>query len=93
MFLVSIPHPKGENIVWTCVKDNITQYKKDFKAIGLSGFGYKLFEEEEYGGIQEELDGYPYLVHLINFWKVYWCNQVENMNQAVGEKNRLDKLG
>ena len=24
-FLVSIPHPKVGNIVWTCVKDNITE--------------------------------------------------------------------
>ena len=24
-FLVSIPHPKGGNIVWTCVKDHIIE--------------------------------------------------------------------
>ena len=46
-FLVSVPHPKGRNIVWTCVKDSITKEKEDCKDIGLCGFDYKLFEEEE----------------------------------------------
>ena len=50
MFLVSIPHPKGENIVWTCVKDYIIEEKEDYEAIELRGFNYKLFEEEEGGG-------------------------------------------
>ena len=34
---------KGGNIVWTCVKDNIIKENEDYKAIGLYGFGYKLF--------------------------------------------------
>ena len=34
-FLVSIPHPKGGNIIWTCVKYNITKEKDQCKAIGL----------------------------------------------------------
>ena len=49
-FLVSVMHPKVGNIIWTCVKDNIIEGKKDYKAIGLLGFDYKLFEEEEGGG-------------------------------------------
>ena len=42
---MSVPHPKGGNIVWTSVKDNITEEKEQCEAIGLSGFDYKLFEE------------------------------------------------
>ena len=49
-FLVSVPHPKGGAIVWTCVKDHIIDEKKKYKDIGLSGFYSKLFEEEE-GGV------------------------------------------
>ena len=49
-FLVYVPHPKGENIVWNCVKDHITNEKDQYKAIVLCGFEYKLFEEEEAGG-------------------------------------------
>ena len=49
-FLVSIPHPKGGNIVWTCGNDHIIDEKEQYEAIGLRGFDYKLFEEEEGGG-------------------------------------------
>ena len=44
---MSIPNPKGGDIVWTCVKDNIIEEKEDYKYIGPRGFGYKLFEYEE----------------------------------------------
>ena len=44
-FLVSVPHPKGGAVVWTCVEDDIIDEKEDYKYIGLSGFDYKLFEK------------------------------------------------
>ena len=44
---MSVPHMKGENIVWTCVKYHIIDEKKQCKAIGLRGFYYKIFEGEE----------------------------------------------
>ena len=47
---MSVPHPKGGNIVWTCVEDNIIKEKEDYKAIGLRGFDNKLFEDKE-GGV------------------------------------------
>ena len=43
---------KWGNIVWTCVKENIIKENEDYKAIGLCGFGYKLFEEEESREVQ-----------------------------------------
>ena len=49
-FSVSFPHPKGGNIVWTCVKDNIIEEKYQYEDIGLRGFEYKLFDKEE-GGV------------------------------------------
>ena len=52
-FLVSVPHPKGGAIVWTCVKDHIIDENEDYKDIGLPGFDYKLFEEEEGGETRE----------------------------------------
>ena len=60
-----VPHPKGGAIVWTCVKDNIIDENVDYKDIGLRGFDYKLFEEEEGGGTIDRLYGYNYLKHLI----------------------------
>ena len=50
-FLVSVLHPKGGNIVQTCVKDAIIKEEHQYKDIGLCGFDCKLFEEEEGGGI------------------------------------------
>ena len=75
-FLVSVPHPKGGAIVWNCVKDHIIDEKEDYKNIGLSGFDYKLFVEEEGGGAREGLYGYTYLKHLIQLYPVDW---VKNM--------------
>ena len=69
---MSVPHPKGGLIVWTCVKDHIIDEKEDYKDIGLCGFDYKLFEEEECGGNREVLDGYTYLKHLIQLWPGDW---------------------
>ena len=40
---LSFPHPKGEDIVWTFLKVHIIDENDKYKAIGLSGFGYKLF--------------------------------------------------
>ena len=48
-FLVSVMHPKRGNIVWNCVKYNIIKEKYQYNAIGLHGFEYKLFQEEESG--------------------------------------------
>ena len=50
---MSVKHPKGGAIVWNCVKDHIIDEKEDYKNIGLSGFDYKLFVEEEGGGTRE----------------------------------------
>ena len=62
---MSVTHPKGGTIVWTCVKDQVIDEKEDYKEIGLRGFDYKLFEKEGGERKREGLDGYPYLKHLI----------------------------
>ena len=49
---MSLPHPKGGNIVWNCVKDGIIAENEQYKDIGICGFDYTLFEEEEGGGIR-----------------------------------------
>ena len=49
---MSVPHPKGGKIVWTCVKNNIVEEKEDYKTIELRGFYYKSFKEEEGGGVK-----------------------------------------
>ena len=90
---MSVPHTKGGAIVWTCVKDHIADEKEDYKDIGLRGFDYKLYGEEESGGNREILDGYPYLKHLVQLWPGYWVSQMAKMNEAVFMKNRVSLNG
>ena len=90
---MSVPHPKGRNIVWTYVKDNIIEEKEDYKSIGIRGFDYNLFEEVEGRWIREVLDRYLYLKHLIKLCSEDWVKQMTNTNLAVGEKNRIDNYG
>ena len=88
-----VMHTKGGNTVLTCVKDNIIEEKEDHEAIGLHDFDYKLFEDEECGGIIEGLDGYNYLNHIIKLWTGYWVQHMAKRNLAVGENNSLDIYG
>ena len=74
--LVSILHPKGEEMVCNCVKDNIMEEKEDYEAIRLRGFGYKLFDKAVGGGVWEVLGGYQYLIHPIKLWPVYCVNNM-----------------
>ena len=60
-----VPHQKGGNTVWTCVKDHTINEKEQYKTIVTRGFNYKLFEEEEGGRTREVLYGYIYLKHII----------------------------
>ena len=66
----------------TCAKDNIIEEKKDYEAIGLCGFDYKLFEEEEGGGVQEGLYRYPYFMHIIKLWKGFFQAYGENKSSG-----------
>ena len=86
---MSVPHPIEGNTVWTCVKDHIAEKKEQYKFIGVCGFDYKLFEEDDSGVTREALDGYPYLMHLVQLWTGDWVKQMAKMNESVGMKNRL----
>ena len=48
-FLVSVTHPERGGIVWTCVKGGFIKEKEGYEAIGIRGFGYKSFKDEECG--------------------------------------------
>ena len=75
------------------MKESIIDEKEDYKDIGLCGFDYKLFEEEEGGGTREVLYGYHYLKHIIQLWSGYWVKQMLKMNKTVVIKNRYTMDG
>ena len=56
-FPVSVPHPNGGTIFWTCVKDHIIDEKEDYKEIGLRGFDYKLFRKSRVGELERDYTG------------------------------------
>ena len=68
--------------------NNIVIDEKDqYKVIGLCGFYYKLFEEEEGGGDRGGLYRYPYLKHIIQLLPGDWEKQMSKNKYAVGMKN------
>ena len=77
IFGVSSTYKRGA-IVWTCVKDHIINEKQDYKDIGLHGFDFKLFEEEEGGGNREGLYRYHYFKYPIQLCQGDWMKQIEN---------------
>ena len=80
-------------VVCTLAKDDIINQKQQCEAIGLRGFDYKLFEEQEFGGIRDGLDRYPYLNHPIQLWLGCWVKHMAKKNLEVGNNNRLDTYG
>ena len=72
---------------------HIIDEKYQYEAIGLHGFYYKLFEEEENGGTRERLDGYHYLKYLIQLFSGYWVKNMAKMNEAVGMNDCLKTNG
>ena len=76
------------------MKDHVIDEKEDYKEIGICGFDYKLFEEEEGGREQEGLDGYPYLKYLIQLWPGDWLRRMEkNETSGLYEESFYTKWG
>ena len=55
--------------------------------IGIRGFGFNLFDEDEERVGREVLSEYPYLLISMKVWPGYWKNQLERMNMKVDEEN------
>ena len=49
---MSVPHPKGGAIVWTCVKDHIIDEKEGYKDIGLRGLIINYLRKRRVGGLE-----------------------------------------
>ena len=58
--------------------------------IGLRGFDYNIFDEDEGGVVREECSG-PYLKMLIKLWPGDWIDQLKRMNQKVDEENGIQR--
>ena len=69
------------------VGDHVVEEPSDHKDIGLRGFDFNIFNEDEEGVVREECSG-TYLKMLIKLRPGgYWIDQLKRMNQKVDEEN------
>ena len=61
---------------------------EQYKSIGLQGFDYKFFEEEEVVWVGKRIDWYPHSKHLIELCPGAWEEQLEKNNEQVHGKNQ-----
>ena len=58
----------------------------DHKDIGLRGFDFNIFNEDEEGVVREGCSK-TFLKMLIKLWPGYWIDPLKRMNQRVDEEN------
>ena len=56
------------------VGDHVVEEPSDHEDIGLRGFDFNIFDEDEKGVVREECSE-PYLKMLIKLWPGYWIDQ------------------
>ena len=54
------------------VDDHVLEEETDHDEIGLRGFNFNLFGEEEKQVTREGYSEFPYLLRLIKIWPGYW---------------------
>ena len=68
------------------VGDHVVEEPCDHVDIGLRGFDFHIFDEDEEGVVREECSE-PHLKMLINLWPGYWIDHLKRMNRKVDEEN------
>ena len=91
--LVYVPHQRGGDIVWTCVKDDIIKENEDYKSIELRGFDYNCFEEEEGVGGSIGIIQVSLFYSSNSVVSSVLCQADGKMNELVDDNNRLYKSG
>ena len=77
----------GNKVLWDVVDDHVTEEETYHYEIGLRGFDFNFFDEDEKGVGREGSGEFPYLLMPINLWHVYWNTQLKSMNQKGDEDN------
>ena len=75
-----------KKVLWGVVGDHVVEEPSDHEDIGLRGFDFNIFDEDEKGVVREECSG-TYLKMLINLWPGFWIDQLKRMNRKVDEEN------
>ena len=68
-------------------ENHFVEEPTDNEEIGLRGFDFDFFDEDEEGVVREGYSEFPYLLMLINIWTGNWNTQLNSVNQKVDEDN------
>ena len=63
-----------KRVLWGGVDDHVVEEPSDHKDIGLRGFDFNIFDEDEEGVVRER---------LIKLWPGDWISQLKRMNRKV----------
>ena len=83
-YLVEVVGHDKKKVLWEVVKYHVIEEPSDNKDIGLRGFDFNIFDEDEERVVREGCSE-PYLLMLIKLWPGYWISQLKRMNRKVDE--------
>ena len=75
----------GKEVLWGVVDDHVVEDPSDNEDIGLRGFDFNIFNEDEEGVVREGSSEFPYLLILINIWPGDFISQLKRMNRKADE--------
>ena len=78
-YLVEFVGHDKKKVLWEVVDNHVVEEPSDHEDIGLRGFDFNIFNEDEEGVVREGCSE-PYLLMLIKLWPGYWISQLKRMN-------------
>ena len=77
----------NKKVIWGVVDDHAVEEPTYHEDIGLWGFYFNFFGEDEEGVVREGSSEFPYLLMLIKLWPGDCMNQIKRINQKIYEEN------
>ena len=81
-YLVEVVRHDKKKVLWEVVGDHVVEEPSDHEDIGLRGFDFNIFDEDEEGVVRKNCSE-PYLKMLIKIWPGNWIDQLKRMNRKV----------
>ena len=86
-YLVDFFGPDKKKFNWEVVDDHVVEEPTDHEEIGLRGFSFNGFDQDEEGVVIEGFSEFPYLLILIKLWTGDLMTQLKRTNEKVDEDN------
>ena len=78
-YLVEVFEHDKKKLLWEVFSDHVLEEPSDYEDIGLRGFDFNIFDEDEEGVVRERCSE-PYLKMLIKLFPGDWISQLKRMN-------------